>query len=89
MLIDEVLTCVHVARRAAQTASAAAWNYTKAHEPVLAEALRSLGFGDDESGDWLITLEGNAALSPIELIAEGRAKELLDSINRAKHGFSA
>lgn len=63
--------------------------FAHSHEPALAEALGSLGFGTDEAGIWLIKPGDNGSVSPFELIAEGRTNVVLDSVCRMRHGFSA
>ena len=89
MSVEEMLTCIRQAQLATSSAGRAAWRYVQAHEPALAEALSSIGFGIDEAGIWLITPGDKGSLSPIELLAAGRTKEVVDNLGRAMHGFSA
>lgn len=88
MSLEDVLTSVRQARLAASSAGGAAVSYVQAHEPALAEALGSLGLGVEEAGIWLITSGNIDAPSPIELVATGRAKDVVDNILRTLHGFS-
>lgn len=87
--IEEVRARIRQAQEATSSAGHSAWDYVQAHEPALAEALGSLGLGIEEAGIWLITSGDNGSLSPFELVAAGRTKEVVENLDRAMHGFSA
>lgn len=86
--VEEVRACIRRAQEATSLAGRSAWSYVQATEPALAEAIGSLGLGVEEAGIWLISFGDNESVSPFELVAAGRTKEVMDILGRAMHGIS-